>query len=293
MLRRDGAATIGQACQGRQRPGGTIWHTSLPLLQDVRAGSRAWCFPPMNRPVPRIQIVRHGSSSSRRIAWGVVIVVGLLWLLSLGGMWLLASRLAAPELGQAQAELRASQRQAADLQAQIQGLKQRQVNLAVSDQISRAANNEVQASLAERDEQIAALRADVAFYERLVGATSQRKGLNAHSIEFTPEAGGTWAYTVVLTQNLNRGAISEGQLRFAVEGVRAGKLTTVSWNELHQKADVAGQPYSFRYFQQLTGSVILPKDFTPQRVRISLTGGGAPVNQTFDWKSAATAASGE
>ncbi|OUL31444.1 hypothetical protein BV378_01885 [Nostoc sp. RF31YmG] len=247
----------------------------------------------MNRPVPRIQIVRHGSSSPGRFPWRVVIVVGVLWLLSLGGMWLLASRLAAPELGQAQAELRTSQRQAADLQQQIQGLKQRQVNLAVSDQISRAANNEVQASLAERDEQIAALRADVAFYERLVGATSQRKGLNAHSIEFSPEAGGTWAYTAVLTQNLNRGAISEGQLRFAVEGVRAGKLTTVSWNELHQKADVPGQPYSFRYFQQLTGSVILPKDFTPQRVRISLTGGGAPINQTFDWKSAATAASGE
>ncbi len=247
----------------------------------------------MNRPVPRIQIVRHGASSPRRFPLVPVIVVAVLWLLSLAGMWFLASRLAAPELGQAQVELRNSQRQVADLQQQIQGLKQRQVNLAVSDQISRAANNEVQASLAERDEQIAALRADVAFYERLVGATSQRKGLNAHSIEFTPEAGGTWAYTAVLTQNLNRGAISEGQLRFAVEGVRAGKLTTVSWNELHQKADAPGQAYSFRYFQQLAGSVILPKDFTPQRVRISLTGGGAPVNQTFDWKSAATAAAGE
>ncbi|WP_348631666.1 DUF6776 family protein, partial [Mesorhizobium sp. M1C.F.Ca.ET.188.01.1.1] len=50
------------------------------------------------------------------------------------------------------------------------------------------------------------LRADVAFYERLVGSTSQRKGLNTHSIEFSPEAAGTWQYTAVLTQNLNRGA---------------------------------------------------------------------------------------
>lgn len=247
----------------------------------------------MNRPVPRIQIVRHGSPSTRRFPLALWIVIGVLWLLSLGATWLLASRLAAPQLGQAQATLRESQRQAADLQQQIQAMKQRQVNLTVSDQISRAANNEVQASLAERDEQIAALRADVAFYERLVGATSQRKGLNAHSIEFSPETGGTWAYTVVLTQNLNRGAISEGQLRFAVEGVRNGKLTTVSWNELHQKADAPGQPYSFRYFQQLSGSVILPKDFTPQRVRISLSGGGAPANQTFDWKSAGDQGAGE
>ena len=43
----------------------------------------------------------------------------------------------------------------------------------------------------ERDEEIAGLRADVAFYERLVGSTSQRKGLNTHSIEFSPESAGT------------------------------------------------------------------------------------------------------
>lgn len=248
----------------------------------------------MNRPVPRIQIVRHGSPAGRggasRLAWLVLIV---LWLASLGVTWWIAGSMAAPQLAQVQARLRASQQQVAAQQKQIQALNQRQVNLAVSDQISRAANNEVQGSLAERDEQIAALRADVAFYERLVGATSQRKGLNAHSIEFAPEAGGTWSYTVVLTQNLNRGAISEGQMRFAVEGVRAGKLTTVSWNELHQKPDAPGQAYSFRYFQQLNGSVILPKDFTPQRVRISLSGGGAPVNQTFDWKSAGNNGAGE
>ena len=60
----------------------------------------------------------------------------------------------------------------------------------------------MQSSLAERDEEIAGLRADVAFYERL-GSTSQRKGLNTHSIEFSPEAAGTWQYTAVLTQNLN------------------------------------------------------------------------------------------
>ncbi|HEY0335170.1 MAG TPA: DUF6776 family protein [Stenotrophomonas sp.] len=240
----------------------------------------------MNRPVPRIQIVPQGARAARgpsRLWWAIVLV---LWLISLAAVWVVASRVAAPRLADTQAQLRAAQQQGAGQLKQIDTLKQRQVNLAVSDQISRAANNEVQASLAERDEQIAGLRADVAFYERLVGATGQRKGLNAHSAEFTAEPGGTWSYNVVLTQNLNRGAISEGQMRFSVEGVRAGKLTTVSWNELHQKAEAPGQAYSFRYFQQLSGSVILPKDFTPQRVRISLSGDGAPVNQTFDWKSA-------
>jgi len=91
---------------------------------------------------------------------------------------------------------------------------------------------------------------------------------------------------VVLTQNLNRGAISQGQMRFTVEGVKDGKLTSVSWDELHQRTKVPGQDYSFRYFQQLTGSVMLPQGFTPQRVRVTLGSGAGGAPQVFDWKQA-------
>lgn len=237
----------------------------------------------MKKPHPRFQIVPHQSSNIRRKLW---IALVLVWLLSLAATWLVSSRLAAPRLAQTQQQLREVREQQIEQQRQIEELKRREVNLALSDRISRAANNEVQASLAERDEQIAALRADVAFYERLVGATGQRKGLSVHTVEFTPVPGGTWSYTVVLTQNLNRGAISQGQLRFQVEGVLAGKLTTIDWNELHQQPQEPGQNYSFRYFQQLAGSVILPANFTPQRVKITLTGAGVAVNQVFDWKLA-------
>ncbi|WP_045726688.1 DUF6776 family protein [Xanthomonas sp. GPE 39] len=235
----------------------------------------------MNRPVPRFQIVLNGVAPRRaRAVW---LLFALLWPLSMGLTWWFASRQAAPRLGVVSAQLRQAQHQLLAQQQQIQALHQHQATLARSDQISRAANNEVQSSLAEREEEIASLRADVAFYERLVGATSQRKGLSVHSAEFSAEVGGTWHYNVVLTQNLNRGAISQGQMLLTVEGVRAGKLASVGWDELHQKTGMPGQDYSFRYFQQLDGSVILPKGFTPQRVRVWLSGGGAPVNQTFDW----------
>lgn len=239
----------------------------------------------MTEPVPSFQVVpRQSGLPARR--WIVAIV--LVWLLSLLAAWMLAGRLAGPGQGDARGELRAAERTVAAQKRQLDELTQRTVTLGRSDQISRAANVELQSSLAERDEEIASLRADVAFYERLVGSTSQRKGLNVHSIEFTPTDAGTWNYRAVLTQNLNRGAISQGQLLFSVEGVRNGKLTTIGWDELHQKTGVPGQDYSFRYFQELDGNVMLPKDFTPQRVRVSLRGGAGGVEQTFDWKPAAS-----
>ena len=237
----------------------------------------------MTESVPRFRIVPRQSGP---LARGWVIAILVAWLLSLAVVWMLATWRAAPGLGDARGQLRAVERTAAQRQRQLDELNQRMVTLSRSDQISRAANSELQSSLAERDEEIAALRADVAFYERLVGATAQRKGLNVHSIEFAPTEAGTWNYRAVLTQNLNRGAISQGQLRFSVEGVRAGKLATVSWDDLHQKPGSPGQDYSFRYFQELTGNVMLPKDFTPQRVRVSLRGGAGGADQTFDWTPA-------
>ena len=104
-----------------------------------------------------------------------------------------------------------------------------------------------------------------------------------HSAEFAPEAGGSWRYEVVVTQSINRGGLTKGEMEFAVEGVRDGKLTTLNWDELHQKPDAPAQDYSFRYFQRLGGSVILPAGFTPQRVQVTLRGSGANVEQAFDW----------
>ena len=60
--------------------------------------------------------------------------------------------------------------------------------LARSDQISRDANRDLQGTLAERDEEIAGLRADVAFYERFVGSTAQRRGLNVHELHMQRQA---------------------------------------------------------------------------------------------------------
>ena len=213
-------------------------------------------------------------------AWVVLVV--LAWGLSLAAAWYFATRIAAPPSTGASA---IDGRKFASQNEELLELRQRTTTLRRSDQISRNANIELQATLAEREEEISGLRADVAFYERLVGSTGQRRGLNAHEIVFAPEAAGTWHYNVTLTQNLNRGAISKGSMRFAVEGVRAGKLASIKWDELLQKPGAPGQPFSFRYFQQLEGSVMLPAGFTPQRVRVQLNGGG---DQVFDWNAKKT-----
>ena len=229
---------------------------------------------------PRFVIVPH-----RPHARVLLAVAAALWLASLVATWWVASERAAPGLAKVRDELDLANRRVADGEALVRQLRQNVATLRRSDQISRSANTELQASLAEREEEVSGLRADVAFYERLVGATGQRRGLSVHEAVFAPEAGGTWRYTVTLTQNLNRGAISKGEARVSVEGVSDGRLQTLRWEDLVQKPGAPGQAFSFRYFQQLEGSIMLPEGFTPQRVRVQLRSDGSTVDQAFPWQA--------
>jgi len=229
---------------------------------------------------PRFVIVPH-----RPYARVVLIVLAVLWAASVIAAWTIATRMAVPGLARVEDELAVTARRADQAEELVDQLRQNVATLRRSDQISRSANTELQAALAEREEEVSGLRADVAFYERLVGATGQRRGLSVHEALFAQEAGGTWRYTITITQNLNRGAISKGEARMSVEGVSGGRLRTLTWNELLQKPDAPGQPFSFRYFQQLEGSIALPADFTPQRVRVQLRSGGSTVDQAFDWQT--------
>ncbi len=225
-----------------------------------------------------IVVPRRASDRLRRFA----VLVG--WPLSLLALWAWMAWRAEPQLTALRAEHGELLKTHAEARADLETAKQQVATLTRSEQISRAANLDVQETLAERDEEIAALRADVAFYERLVGATGQRRGLSVHAAEFQPEAGGSWRYALTVTQNLNRGAISAGRMRFGVEGVAGGALKTVDWDTLKQADNAPGQAYSFRYFQKLEGSIVLPAGFTPQRVRVTLDGGGGPIEATVPWQ---------
>lgn len=178
----------------------------------------------------------------------------------------------------------------AQLQAQqkkIDTLEQRIATLSRSDQISRDANGDLQSTLAERDEEIAALRADVAFYERFVGATAQRRGLSVHELKLQAQTDQAWRFTATLTQNLNRGAVNAGRLQLSVEGTRGGKLQRLAWSELRQQTGEPGVAYSFKYFQQVEGDLVLPADFKPVRVIARLLPqSGATVEQSFTWAAA-------
>ena len=200
-----------------------------------------------------------------------------LFLLSLGfGLWGVWTSFFADE--------RLSDQSALALRARSDKLSQEVSTLRRSDQISREANRDLERTLAERDEEIAGLRADIAFYERFVGATGQRRGLSVHDLDLRLQSTDAWHFVATLTQNLNRGAINTGRVTLSVEGTRNDRLERLSWSNLRKQSNAPGVGYSFKYFQQVEGEMILPKDFKPLRVTVRLVpAGGSAVEQSFPW----------
>ena len=170
------------------------------------------------------------------------------------------------------------------LSARSDKLSQDVSTLRRSDQISREANRDLERTLAERDEEIAGLRADIAFYERFVGATGQRRGLSVHDLDMQFQSGEAWHFVATLTQNLNRGAVNTGRVTLLVEGTRNDRLEKLSWSGLRKQTSAPGIAYSFKYFQQVEGEILLPKGFKPLRVTVLLApAGGSAVEQSYPW----------
>lgn len=210
----------------------------------------------------------------------VIAIVVVVVVLALAGWALWHAVAGAADEGPTPAQMRSQQQR-------IESLEQQVATLSRSDQISRDANRDLQAALSERDEEIAGLRADVAFYERFVGATAQRRGLSVHELTLQPQDEQAWHFTATLTQNLNRGAVNAGRLLVSVEGTEAGKLRRLGWADLRQQPNAPGVPYSFKYFQQVEGDLLLPPGFKPVRVIARVVPqSGAAVEQSFPWAQA-------
>ena len=232
-----------------------------------------------SRPPPRLVVRRHDDAGQGRrrlwlgLAWlGSLLVLGLI----VGGL----SRRAAPAA--------VDHRQQRALLSQIDELKQQVANLQRAAQVNEVATRSLRGTLAQREEELSGLRADLGFYSRLVGGDAQRQGLRLQEVKLQPITGSRgWNLTLSLIQNAKRGEETRGNATVSVEGLRRDKVVSLDWPTLGNATQKDGMPFRFMYFQQLHGTLVLPLDFRPTRLRISIQpASGEPVNRAVAWGAA-------
>jgi len=233
-----------------------------------------------SRPPPRFVVRRHDDTGHRRRWWWL----GLAWLVSL----LLVGFAVTAFNRQANTPAAVDNRQQRASVIQMDDLKQQIANLQRSAQVNEVATRSLRGTLAQREEELSGLRADLGFYSRLVGGDAQRQGLKLQEVKLQPIVGSRgWNLSLSLTQNAKRGDEISGNAQVSVEGLRGDKVTRLDWAALGDAAQKDGMPFRFTYFQQLHGTIVLPADFRPTRLRITVKpASGEAVSRAVAWGDA-------
>ncbi len=234
-----------------------------------------------SRPPPRLVVRRHDDVGHRwrflwwALAWlGSLLAVGVL-------VFALSNRRSTPTV--------VDHKERRALLAEVNDLKQQVTNLQRANQVNEVATRALRGTLAQREKELSALRSDLGFYSRLVSGNGQRQGLKLQEVKLQPISGSRgWTLIVSLTQNAKRGGEVSGHVTVSVEGLRKDKVVTLAWPALGDgTAQKDGLPFRFTYFEQLQGTILLPADFRPTRLRIHVKPeNGQAISRAVAWSAA-------
>lgn len=211
--------------------------------------------------------------------WGLVLGGGALFLLGryFGSYDLVVARHAESTL---HAEI-------VRLKAALGSSNQELIGLKQSATVDREAYGTVERDLREQQDEIAALRKEIEFYRAMVNVGDQSRGLRVQSFQIRGNEGfPEFSYRLILTQYMNGNRYVDGQIEMQIEGVVADKPLTIASDRL-ALSQASISRFHFKYFQELTGSMVLPEKFLPARilVRAKLEGKQREVvERTFPWE---------
>lgn len=168
-----------------------------------------------------------------------------------------------------------------DLETRNARLSERVAVLERAQQIDREAYGQLQRSYLQRENEIAALREDLAFYRKVVDPKDR-----SDEISITPKAlkplkeKGQFLFEFVLSQAPpKRYRKREGDVDFHVIGVVGGKATTLG-KEVFALAEGERLTYSFKFYQTFRGVLSIPAGFVPDEVAIAVTESGRSTPET-------------
>ncbi|MCV6627538.1 MAG: hypothetical protein OIF38_15680 [Cellvibrionaceae bacterium] len=167
-------------------------------------------------------------------------------------------------------------------------LRQQVANLALGAQVDQKANEDVRGEVIRLKAQIAELEENVSFYRGLMSPTENKRGLTIGSLDVI--ATGTprhYQYKLVVQQLASNHGHLRGHMQFTVVGRDAdGSARSYALKDLSSGVGSDQIRLGFRYFQNVSGEMVLPEGFTPERIELVAKSSGkdaVKVEKKFGW----------
>ncbi len=191
-------------------------------------------------------------------------------------------------------ELRALDAERDQLQEQIMAadqeirtFRQRVGVLEKGGEVDREAAEGIRQTVKELKIQIATLEEEVSFYKGIMAPSGQDKGLRISKISIQPlDQASKYRYSIMMTQVADNTSYIKGLAAVNFVGLENGKRKIIPLRELDEQINDLGVKFSFRYFQEVAGEVVMPANFKVEQVQVVLQSSGNKaqrVEETIEW----------
>ena len=242
----------------------------------------------MAKTIPGTLVVAtYNPAAARKLK---LIIVGL-WLATLVATYMYCKNTMTPGYAHTQGELAQAREEIVRLGANSDALKAEVAKFQRGEQVAKEANTALQNSIDQRQQEIATLRADLSFFQRFAGGgNAEALGVQDITIEPTDNPR-VFKYAIAVSQNLKRGKIASGKLRFSVSGISDGKPKRLEMAALLGEQGATELKYEFKYFQLFNGTLYLPEGFAAGAIQARmLNDDGEAADKEITWEAAKKAA---
>ncbi len=165
--------------------------------------------------------------------------------------------------------------------------QQQLANLRLGAEVDQQANEDVREEVLALKSQIAKLEEDITFYRGLMAPTADKQGLSIGTVNIVATGQPRhFEYTLVFQQLATNHQLLNGYVNITVVGYEAGISKRIPLKLL--SADITDEDIKlrFKYFQTLSGQLVLPESFEPESIDVVAVATGrnsARVEQKYGW----------
>ncbi len=164
---------------------------------------------------------------------------------------------------------------------------QRVLMLEKGGEVDRRSTEGLRQNMVDLRTQIATLQEEVAFYKGIMAPASRKYDLRVQKTEVEKTLEDRrFRYKVVVTQVGTNQTYIKGLVIVNITGLMNGKQKIFGLRDLSDDVQDYGIKFKFRYFQEISGELVLPKGFTPESIEVVLQSKGSKagrVTQTTPW----------
>ena len=146
---------------------------------------------------------------------------------------------------------------------------------------------EMKAMMREKDAELVQLTQELHFYRTLYSPDADNTAVQVRALQLqASDTAGQFAYRLVLTGMPRRNEKISGVIGLSVAGEQQGVAKELVLAAARGARKEEAPRFSFRYFQEISGSLSLPEGFTPSSVQVELLRDGKkskPVVASYSW----------